>query len=335
MSGVSSREVSGDEAGLRLDRWFKRHYPDLGHTRLERLLRTGQVRVDGKRVKAGDRVEPGQQVRIPPLATALDDDGEAPPRPPPVRSIDSAEAAAIQARVLYRDDEVLVIDKPAGLAVQGGTNTTHHLDRLLDALRFEAVERPRLVHRLDKDTSGVLALARTAAAAAKLTEAFRGRTVRKLYVAVTVGVPEPVGGRIDLPLAKESGPRGERVAVSGEAGLKAVTLYQVADTVGEAAAYVRLSPQTGRTHQLRVHMAALGTPILGDGKYGGAGAFIAGLESARQLHLHARRLILPHPNPRRGEVDVTAPLPPHMLDTCTWFGIEPDTIPDAFPGDEA
>ena len=337
LSGVSSREVSGDEAGLRLDRWFKRHYPFLGHTRLEKLLRTGQVRLDGKRVKAGDRVEAGQMVRIPPLAAETADEtgaGSEAPRPAPVRAIAPAEAEAIRARVLYRDDEVLVIDKPAGLAVQGGTNTTHHLDGLLDALRFEAAERPRLVHRLDKDTSGVLALARTAAAAAKLTEAFRGRDVRKLYVAITVGVPDPAGGRIDLPLAKEAGPRGERVAVAGEAGLKATTLYQVADTVGEHAAYVHLSPLTGRTHQLRVHMAALGTPILGDGKYGGAGAFIETVETAKKLHLHARRLVLPHPNPRKGEVDVKAPLPPHMRDTCTWLGIEPNSIPDAFPGDE-
>ena len=290
--------------------------------------------MDGKRAKAGDRVEAGQLIRIPPLATATEDEADAPPRPLPVRTIAPAEAEAIRARVLYRDDELLVIDKPAGLAVQGGTNTTHHLDGLLDALRFDAAERPRLVHRLDKDTSGVLALARTAAAAAKLTEAFRGRGVRKLYVAVTVGVPDPAGGRIDLPLAKEAGPRGERVAVAGEAGLKATTLYQVADTVGEHAAYVHLSPLTGRTHQLRVHMAALGTPILGDGKYGGAGAFIETVETAKKLHLHARRLVLPHPDPRKGEVDVKAPLPPHMRDTCTWLGIEPSSIPDDFPGDE-
>ena len=333
MSGVSSREVGGDEAGLRLDRWFRRHYPFLGHTRLEKLLRTGQVRLDGKRAKAGDRVEAGQVVRIPPLAAETADD-DAAPRPAPVRAIAPAEAEAIRARVLYRDDEVLVIDKPAGLAVQGGTNTTHHLDGLLDALRFDAAERPRLVHRLDKDTSGVLALARTAASAAKLTEAFRGRSVRKLYVALTVGVPEPLGGRIDLPLAKEAGPRGERVAVAGEAGLKATTLYQVSDTVGDHAAYVHLSPLTGRTHQLRVHMAALGTPILGDGKYGGTSAFIESVATAKKLHLHARRLVLPHPNPRKGEVDVKAPLPPHMLDTCTWLGIEPNGIADDFPGDE-
>ena len=329
MGEVSSREIGDDEAGLRLDRWFKRHYPALGHGQLEKLLRTGQVRLDGRRAKAGDRIEAGQTVRIPPLAT---DDGTPRPPPPP-REVSAAEATAIRARVLYRDDAVLVIDKPAGLAVQGGTKTAHHLDGLLDALRFDSAERPRLVHRLDKDTSGALALARTAAAAARLTEAFRGRDVRKLYVAVTVGVPEPLGGRIDLPLAKEAGPRGERVAVAGEAGLKAATLYQVADTVGSHAAYVRLSPLTGRTHQLRVHMAALGTPVLGDGKYGGAAAFLDSVTEAKKLHLHARRLILPHPDPRRGVVDVRAPLPPHMLATCAGLGIETETIDDVFPGE--
>ena len=336
MSAVITKNVAEDEAGLRLDRWFKRHYPELGHGRLERLLRTGQIRLDGKRAKAGDRVEPGQAVRVPPLTGPDDGDGATgagPERPRTGRPISRAEAEAIQARVIFRDADVLVIDKPAGLAVQGGTNTSHHLDGLLDALRFDAAERPKLVHRLDKDTSGVLVLARSASAAAKLTEAFRSRHVRKLYCAITVGVPQPQGGRLDLPLAKESGPRGERVAVAGEAGLKATTLYQVMDTVGDNAAYVHLSPLTGRTHQLRVHMAALGTPILGDGKYGGAGAFLAGLETARQLHLHARRLVLPHP--RQGEIDVAAPLPPHLAETCKSLGFEPKTIALGFPGDES
>jgi 23S rRNA pseudouridine955/2504/2580 synthase len=331
MGAVTTRGVAEDEAGLRLDRWFKRHFPDLAHARLERLLRTGQVRVDGRRVKAGDRVEPGQVVRIPPLTDpALGEaEGGERARPP----VSRADAEALQARVIYRDDEVLVIDKPAGLAVQGGTNTSRHLDGLLDALRFEAVARPRLVHRLDKDTSGVLVLARTVFAAGRLTEAFRGRQVRKLYAAVTVGVPEPLGGRIDLPLAKEAGPHGERVAVAGEDGLKATTLYQVLDTVGDQAAYLHLFPLTGRTHQLRVHMAALGTPILGDRKYGGAGAALPGMETMPPLHLHARRLVLPHP--RRGMIDVTAPLPPHLTATCTWLGIVPPPADGPFPGDPA
>lgn len=329
MSAVTTRSVAQDEAGLRLDRWFKRHFPDLGHGRLERLLRTGQVRVDGRRVKAGDRIEPGQVVRIPPLAVKdAEDGGGERPRPP----VSWSDAEALQARVIHRDDEVLVINKPAGLAVQGGTNTSRHLDGLLDALRFDALERPRLVHRLDKDTSGVLVLARTAFAAGRLTEAFRGREVRKLYAAVIVGVPNPLGGRIDLSLAKEAGPHGERVAVVGEEGLKATTLYQVMDTVGDQAAYVHLSPLTGRTHQLRVHMAALGTPILGDRKYGGAKSVLPGMDETPQLHLHARRVVVPHP--RLGQVDVSAPLPPHMMATCDWLGIEPPPAHGPFPGDE-
>ena len=333
MSSVSTKGVAEDEAGLRLDRWFKRHFPDLGHGRLERLLRTGQVRLDGKRAKAGDRVEPGQVVRIPPLtASGAEAEGEGGERPRIERVISRADAAAIQARVIHRDDDVLVIDKPAGLAVQGGTNTSHHLDGLLDALRFGADERPRLVHRLDKDTSGVLVLARSVFAAARLTEAFRGREVRKLYAAITVGVPKPPGGRLEMALAKEAGPRGERVALAGEAGLKAVTLFQVVDTVGDKAAYVHLSPLTGRTHQLRVHMAALKTPILGDGKYGGSGAFLSGMETAKNLHLHARRLVLPHP--RQGVVDVTAPLPPHLKETCALLGFEPGSLGVEFPGDD-
>ncbi|MEI8395347.1 MAG: RluA family pseudouridine synthase, partial [Rhodospirillaceae bacterium] len=249
------------------------------------------------------------------------------------RTISDADATAIRKRVIWRDEDVIVLDKPAGLAVQGGTSTVRHLDGLLDALRFDAAERPRLVHRLDKDTSGVLVLARSVFAAARLAESFRGRDARKLYCAITAGVPEPLGGRIDLPLAKESGPRGERVAAAGEAGLKAVTLYQVIDQVGDHAAFVHLSPLTGRTHQLRVHMAALSTPILGDGKYGGEGAFLSGLETARQLHLHARRIVLPHP--RRGEIDVKAPLPPHMVETCNLLGFDPRTPADRFPGEDS
>ncbi len=328
-------DVAVDEAGLRLDRWFKRHYPELGHGRLERLLRTGQVRLDGKRVKAGDRIEAGQAVRVPPLDQTNSSDTAASAnseRGNGERVLSRSDVDSIRARILYRDDDVMVINKPAGLAVQGGTNTSHHLDGLLDALRFDAVERPKLVHRLDKDTSGVLVLARSTHAASKLTACFRGRDARKLYCAITVGVAQPEGGHIDLALAKESGPRGERVATAGEAGLKATTLYQVMDTIGDKAAYVHLSPLTGRTHQLRVHMLALKTPILGDGKYGGAGAFLSGMETAKQLHLHARRIVMPHP--RSGEIDVVAPLPPHMIETCGLLGFEPKSLALGFPGDD-
>jgi 23S rRNA pseudouridine955/2504/2580 synthase len=230
--------------------------------------------------------------------------------------------------VLYKDADVLVIDKPAGLAVQGGTATPKHLDAMLDALKFEKDERPKLVHRLDKDTSGVLVLARTAFAATKLAATFRGKDARKYYWAVTAGVPRPFQGKVDAALAKEPTGRGERVAVDDEDGKRAVSLYQVVEHANKQAAFVALWPLTGRTHQLRVHMEAIGTPILGDGKYGGPGAFLSGTGLPNQLHLHARRLIMPHP--RGGRIDVTAPLPPHMVTTWNYFSFDKENDGDPF-----
>lgn len=326
MSEIQNRTVAEDEADIRLDRWFRRHFPQLGHGHLEKLLRTGQVRVDGGRAKANTRLAPGQTVRVPPLAA--EPAAGAAPRPKAPPAIGEREAAELRARVLYRDDDVIAIDKPAGLAVQGGTNTTKHLDAMLDALRFGSAERPRLVHRLDKDTSGVLLLARSAFAASRLAETFRGKDARKYYWAVTVGVPKPFQGKIDAPLAKEGGARGERVAVGGEDALRAVSLYQVVEPAGKRAAWVALWPLTGRTHQLRVHMATIGTPILGDGKYGGAEAFLPGAEVPRQLHLHARRIVVPHP--RGGRIDVTAPLPPHLRATWAYFGFDREDDGDPF-----
>jgi 23S rRNA pseudouridine955/2504/2580 synthase len=323
MSDVQTLEVAPDEAALRLDRWFKRRFPQLGHGRLERLLRTGQVRVDGKRAKAGLRLEPGQKVRVPPLGQ---DDEALRPAPKP-RPVDERAVAELQRRVLYRDDEVLAIDKPAGLAVQGGTETPHHLDLMLDGLRFGAKERPRLVHRLDKDTSGVLLLARSARAAAWLAEAFRRKDARKVYWAVTVGVPHPVQGRIDMALDKHPGAKGERVAPDEE-GRRAVTYYAIVEHAGKKAAWLAMMPVTGRTHQLRVHAAAIGTPILGDGKYGGAGAQLSGSGLPRQLHLHARQIRMPRP--QGGWIDVTAPLPPHMRTTWQFFGFDPEPERDPF-----
>ncbi|KAA0583565.1 RluA family pseudouridine synthase [Azospirillum sp. B21] len=328
-SKVETRIVTADEADMRLDRWFKRHFPDVNHSYLQKLLRTGQVRIDGKRAETSSRLAAGQGVRIPPLAAwAAPVKGPNPGAGKP-KGMSDKQIAELQALVLYRDADVIAINKPAGLAVQGGTGTSKHLDAMLDALRFDGNERPKLVHRLDKDTSGVLLLARTTFAASKLTELFRGSAVRKIYWAVTVGVPTPYQGKIDLALAKEGGPHGERVAENKEEGKRAVTVYSVQENVGKQAAFVAMWPLTGRTHQLRVHMAAVGTPILGDGKYAGQGAFLAGAEVAKKLHLHARRLILPHP--RGGKtIDVTAPLPDHMQATWKYFGFSPNLRDDPF-----
>jgi 23S rRNA pseudouridine955/2504/2580 synthase len=313
MSRVQTIAVTADEADLRLDRWFKRRFPELGHGRLEKLLRTGQVRVEGRRARSNTRLEPGQQVRVPPLSET----GAAPPGKRPPVAIPEREARSLRAAILYRDDDVLAINKPAGLAVQGGTGLDRHLDAMLDALQFDAPERPRLVHRLDRDTSGVLLLARNVRTAAELTRAFRHKDCRKVYWAVVAGVPKPSSGRIELALAKLPGHAGERMAPDEE-GKAAITDYRVLDHAGKQAAWLELRPLTGRTHQLRAHCAALGTPILGDRKYGGAAAFLAGSQISRGLHLHARSIEL-----RRASgavLRVTAPPPPHLTATFEFLG---------------
>lgn len=329
MSQVQLKKVADEDAEIRLDRWFKRHFPQLGHGRLEKLLRTGQIRLDGKRANAGDRVAAGQEVRVPPLP-----DEPAPARPKPQYQPQPRDIAQIERAILHRDDDVIVIDKPPGLAVQGGTATEHHLDGMLDGLRFGSSERPRLVHRLDKDTSGVLVLARSAAAARFLTRAFRDKATKKIYWAIVVGVPKPRDGRIDRRLAKLPGPAGERVVEveDEDDGKRAVTDYRTVAHAGDKIAWVAMNPITGRTHQLRAHMAAIGTPILGDGKYGGAAAHPSGVADARKLHLHARAIAIPHPT--RGVLRVTAKLPPHMARTFKFFGFEESDERDPFAGFE-
>ena len=322
MSGVQTLTVSPEEAEIRLDRWFKRHFPDLGHGRLEKLLRTGQIRLDGRRADASDRVAAGQRVRIPPLPKATPASQRQAPAP------SAQDARFVQSLVLHRDDDVIVLNKPAGLAVQGGTGTTRHLDGLLDSLRFGSDERPRLVHRLDKDTSGVLVLARNARAAAKLAAAFRTKAVRKIYWAVVVGLPKLHQGKIDQKIAKLPGRQGERVMPDEEEGERALTFYRVVSHASDRFAWLALEPITGRTHQLRVHCAAMGTPILGDGKYGGAAAHPSGLPQPRKLHLHARAISLLLP--KGGRLEVTAPLPTHMRETWKFFGFEESDDADPF-----
>lgn len=319
---VQTRAVSGDEAGLRLDRWFQRHFPELTHGALQKLLRTGQVRIDGKRVEGKDRVEPGQTVRLPPGVTApppkpkAANETSAKPRP----LVSDRDAQEIQSLVVHRDDWVIALDKPSGLAVQGGSGTERHVDGMLDALRFGFEDRPRLVHRLDKDTSGLLLIARTGQAAKRLSESFRDRETEKLYWAVVVGVPPRPEGAIDLPLAKRPGARDrETMQVDHEEGQKALTHFRVKDRAANRAALLALWPRTGRTHQLRVHCAEIGCPILGDRKYGGEEALLSAVADSRRLHLHARRITLPHPS-GKGTLGLEAELPPHFRRTVEAFG---------------
>ena len=315
--------VTDQDGESRLDRWFRRHYPGLGHGNLEKLLRTGQVRVDGRRAKSGDRVSPGMAIRVPPLGTPSAEAAaaETPPRARP------QDEALLRDLVIHRDEHAIVLNKPAGLAVQGGSNTVRHVDGMLDGLRFDSEERPRLVHRLDKDTSGILLIARTAAAAAFFTRAFRDKTTRKTYWAIVAGLPKLRQGRIDLSLVK-GGTRGRERVHADEDGKDAVTYYTVIDNAGDRASWLALLPLTGRTHQLRAHCAAIGTPILGDGKYGGASAHaLGGGVAAHRLHLHARSLEIPHP--AGFTLKVTAPLPPHMKRMWEFLGFAGDA-PDPF-----
>jgi 23S rRNA pseudouridine955/2504/2580 synthase len=318
MPKVQTLTITEDENGLRLDRWFRRHFPGLTHGRLEKVLRKGEVRVDGKRAKSNARLETGQAVRVPPLP---DDTLVAPVKGEGKIEPTDKERKALKDSVLYEDEDVLVINKPAGLAVQGGTGMSRHLDGFLQAIYGEK-QRPKLVHRLDKDTSGVLVLARNDFAAAKLSESFRERTTRKYYWALTSGVPKPKQGKIHLPLAKG---RDERVVIDEKEGKSAITLYQVIESAMKTA-FVALWPLTGRTHQLRVHMQAIETPILGDELYSFEGSEFGGEISIKRLALHARRLIIPHPRPKKGRkvIDVTAPLPKDRAASWKFFEFPQD-----------
>jgi 23S rRNA pseudouridine955/2504/2580 synthase len=318
---VQTRAVTDDEAELRLDRWFRRHFPAVTQGAIQKLCRTGQIRVDGRRAEAATRLEPGQAVRVPPLPDAP------PPKPAQTHAFNPVIARELEEMVLHRDDHVLVLNKPHGLAVQGGPGITRHLDGLLDGLRMGSEHRPRLVHRLDRDTSGCLVLARTPGTAAKLAAAFRGRDVSKTYWAVVAGRPVPVEGRIDLPLLRYTGPRGERsipAARDDKEGARAVTDFTILDHAGQKLAWLELSPITGRTHQLRVHCVAIGAPIVGDQKYhepdqnGAGSALVEGLSD--KLHLHARALDIPHP--AGGRLVVEAELPPHMRETFGTLGFQ-------------
>jgi 23S rRNA pseudouridine955/2504/2580 synthase len=310
-------EVLEAEADTRLDRYLRRHVEGLTQSMIQKFLRAGKIRVNGAKAEANARLQAGDAVVVPEIV---------PPKEMPkerhVMVMDAHAIRDLEAMILYRDESVIVLNKPAGLASQGGKGIAVHLDGMLDALRFEGTERPKLVHRLDRDTSGVLLLARGVKPASRLAAAFRGRDVEKTYWALVWGVPDVLEGRIDLPLVRvEVGgtSRAEPAGRKDPEGLKAVTDYKILDYAGKKFAWAQLSPQTGRMHQLRAHTLALGTPILGDAAYGQA--FADGF--APQLHLHARRLSIPHPD--GGFLSVEAPLPKHMRDSFLHLGF---TIPE-------
>jgi 23S rRNA pseudouridine955/2504/2580 synthase len=315
--------VSEDDDGIRLDRWFKRHLPEISFNLLSRWSRTGQLRLDGNKAVPGDRLGTGQEIRFP----AAVSEPQRPARSRPKAEVLTAdEERFVRDMVIHEDANALVLNKPPGLATQGGTKTTQHLDRLLEGLADER-GRPKLVHRLDKDTSGALLVARSARSAGHFAKAFSGRTARKVYWAIVTGVPDAEQGTIDAPLAKQPGTGGEKMHIDEEAGLPAKTRWRVIDRAGNRAAFVELQPLTGRTHQLRAHMAAIGHPIVGDAKYGGAEAFLTGGIS-RKLHLHARRIRIDAPD--GGKIDVTAELPSHFAESLETLGFDV-SIADALP----
>jgi 23S rRNA pseudouridine955/2504/2580 synthase len=307
--------IAEEDDGIRVDRWFKRHVADVSFNLASRWGRMGQLRLDGARVGPGDRVAVGQVLvwpEVEPVVAARPVQRERNP-------LSAEQIDYVRAMVIYRDAHAIVINKPPGLATQGGTGTTTHVDGLLDGLMFELEVRPKLVHRLDKDTSGVLLLARTARAAAYFSKGFAGRDAKKLYWALTMGVPKIKAGTIEAALAKQPGSGGEKMHVDEANGLPAKTRYRVVDAAGARAAWVEFQPLTGRTHQIRVHAAAIGHPLVGDAKYGGREAFLTGGVS-RKLHLHARRLIIDAPG--GGKIDVTADLPGHMAESFALLGFD-------------
>ncbi len=315
MSGVRQQYVARDEDGMRLDRWFQTHFPQVTFGHLQKLLRSGQIRVNSGRAQSSTRLATGQLIRIPPLDAAPKRDPE---------EINSRDADALRDVILYEDDELYVFNKPHGLASQGGSGVKRSVDSMLEAWRNRKGEKPRLVHRLDRDTSGVLGVARTRLAAMKLAESFRHRETKKTYWALVRGVPQKREDKNSTWLVKEPTPDGDRMRVArhGETGADhAVSFYRVVEQAGQTMSWLEMEPYTGRTHQLRVHAAHIGCPILGDPKYFESDQnwdFPGGMQ--KRLHLHARRIVIPHPD--GGKIDVTAPLSPHMKQSWNLLGFD-------------
>lgn len=316
MSGVQQRQVNDDEGGMRLDRWFATHFPQLGFGRLQKLIRNGEVKVDKAKVTTSTRLSPGQTVRIPPI-----DDAET---VKPVK-LNDADAEFLRGLILYEDEDIYVFNKPHGLAVQGGSGTKRHLDGMLKSLPNKKGEAPRLVHRLDRDTSGCLVVAKTKQAASHFGNVFRSRSARKIYWAIVAGNPHPQQGEISCFLARQSTEDGEQMVVVRNGAPNAqhsLSYYSTTDTASKRFAWVTLKPVTGRTHQLRVHMAQLGTPIIGDPRYFNIENWQGAPGLSEGLHLHARRIAIPLRSGKR--LDISAPLPPHMRQSFETLGFDPD-----------
>jgi len=320
---VQTVAVTADEAGMRVDRFLEARFPGLSFSHIQRIIRKGELRVNGKRVQPKDRLQPGQAVRVPPLRLEPNEAGARQDGAPAARGEAEKTRAFLKGITLYEDADVMVLNKPMGLAVQGGSGTVRHVDGMLDVLRDASGQRPRLVHRLDKDTAGCLLVARTRFAAAALAKTFRSRAARKIYWALVAGVPKPRQGRISTFLAKEEQDRDSfmRIARHGEEGAShAVTYYAVVETAARQLAWLSLKPVTGRTHQLRAHCAHINHPIVGDPKYFSKENWELPGGLQNRLHLLARRIAVPHP--RGGVIDVTAPLPPHMQQSWNLLGFD-------------
>jgi len=316
-TAVQTVAVTPDESGMRVDRFLEARFPGLSFSHIQRVIRKGELRVNGKRVDAKDRLQAGQAVRVPPLKL------DAPKPRGPASEADEKTRAFLRSITLYEDADVLVLNKPMGLAVQGGSGMTRHVDGMLEVLRDREGQRPRLVHRLDRDTAGCLLVAKNRFSASALAKTFRSRSARKIYWALVAGVPRPRQGRVSTFLAKEEREEESfmRIAQHGEEGAShAVTYYAVVDTAGSKLAWLSLKPVTGRTHQLRAHMAHIGHPIVGDPKYFSKENWELPGGLQNRLHLLARRIAVPHP--RGGVIDVTAPLPPHMQQSWNLLGLD-------------
>jgi 23S rRNA pseudouridine955/2504/2580 synthase len=327
MSAVRILPVSEDDDGARLDRWIKKNAPDLPYVLVQKLMRKGQIRVDGKRAKPDQKLSVGQEVRLPPYEGM---------RPREEKKISASDIAYIKSLVIFDDGDVIAINKPYDLAVQGGTNTYRHVDGLLEGLANAEGVKPKLVHRLDKDTSGILLLARSTKVARALGDMFKSRDLKKIYWALVSPAPKIYEGTIRAPIAKSSGSNRERMMVDADEGKYSITDYTVIETAGSEAAFVAFWPRTGRTHQIRVHAEYMGCPVLGDPKYAWRDIQheheiidMDSLDLAQRLHLHARRIIFPHPT-KKGTLDITAPLPEELAKSWKTLGFDPNYKQDPF-----